>query len=36
MNSAIRGLTVTMDNFAEEFMVRVKLEQAALDGGAGK
>ena len=36
MNSAIRGLTVTMDNFAEEFMVRVKLEQAALDGGAGR
>ena len=31
MNSAIRALTVDMDNFTEEFMVRIKLEQVALD-----
>ena len=31
MNGAIRNLTVTMDNFTEEFMVRIKLEQVALD-----
>ena len=31
MNSAIRALTVSMDNFTEEFMVRIKLEQVALD-----
>ena len=31
MNYSIRALTVAMDNFTEEFMVRVKLEQVALD-----
>jgi len=30
LNGTIRHLTVTMDNFAEEFMVRLKLEQLEL------
>ena len=34
MNFSIRALTVDMDNFTEEFMVRIKLEQLALDDGA--
>ena len=31
LNSMIRSLTVMMDNFAEEFMVRIKLEQLEID-----
>ena len=31
LTATIRNLTVTMDNFTEEFMVRIKLEQLALD-----
>ena len=31
LNGTIRNLTVTMDNFTEEFMVRLKLEQLAFD-----
>ena len=31
LNGTIRNLTVTMDNFTEEFMVRLKLEQLSLD-----
>jgi len=31
LNATIRNLTVTMDNFTEEFMVRIKLEQLEFD-----
>ena len=31
LTSAIRTMTVTMDNFTEEFMVRIKLEQLEFD-----
>ena len=34
LTATIRNLTVTMDNFTEEFMVRIKLEQLALDRNA--
>ena len=35
LNGTIRNLTVTMDNFTEEFMVRLKLEQLSLDSKGG-
>jgi biopolymer transport protein ExbB/TolQ len=31
LNGTIRNLTVAMDNFTEEFMVELKLEQLAID-----
>ena len=31
LTGTIRNLTVTMDNFTEEFMVRIKLEQLEFD-----
>ena len=31
LTSTVRGITVTMDNFTEEFMVRLKLEQLQLN-----
>jgi biopolymer transport protein TolQ len=31
LNATIRNLTVSMDNFAEEFMVKIKLEQLEFD-----
>ncbi|MDD3885248.1 MAG: MotA/TolQ/ExbB proton channel family protein [Victivallaceae bacterium] len=34
LTSTIRNLTISMDNFTEEFMVRVKLEQLAIDQAA--
>ena len=34
LTSAIRTMTVTMDNFTEEFMVRIKLEQLEFDNNS--
>jgi biopolymer transport protein ExbB/TolQ len=31
LNGTIRNMTVAMDNFTEEFMVQLKLEQLAID-----
>lgn len=35
LNATIRNMTVAMDNFTEEFMVRLKLEQLSIDSKGG-
>ena len=36
LNGTIRNMTVSMDNFTEEFMVQLKLEQISIDAKGGK
>lgn len=36
LNGTIRNMTVAMDNFTEEFMVQLKLEQLAIDAKGGR